>query len=481
MALIGLPKFFARAVTVLALAGGTSACSSLSFMDPGNWGGGSDDQTAAQQMDQPQPQQQVADNSQTPDLANVPDKPAAPSTPDEQKQVSDSLQQDRTHNQYSADTLRGGTEAAAPPPGAPPPPGADDVATTASPSQQAAAPAPAAAAPPPPTQTADTTPPPADTGGNGAIDATGGPGSGDTSASPAAPQRQSVAAAPPPRSSGGPAVPAVGPAPSAMPGSSATPGSLPAVPNRTVAMAEPPPYTPMASNSGAMPAVPAVGGGAIPGAQRPMSDADLGFKPSAAPPLDPSVSQFVPAPIIARYRQTAAVAPARTAVPSSAMPMPTSGKAMGGPETMSGAVVANFDALQGGQAAAPNSAVYAGAGMPPTSVVFFPHDTTVLNPTAKEQVRAAVQAFQQSGGQGFIRVVGHSSSRTANMPLQRHLIFNFERSQARANAVARELIAEGVPASKVLIEAVGDAQPVYYESMPQGEDGNRRAEIFVQS
>jgi flagellar motor protein MotB len=32
----------------------------------------------------------------------------------------------------------------------------------------------------------------------------------------------------------------------------------------------------------------------------------------------------------------------------------------------------------------------------------------------------------------------------------------------------------------VLVEAVGDSQPVYYESMPQGEEGNRRAEIFLQ-
>jgi flagellar motor protein MotB len=32
----------------------------------------------------------------------------------------------------------------------------------------------------------------------------------------------------------------------------------------------------------------------------------------------------------------------------------------------------------------------------------------------------------------------------------------------------------------VLVEAVGDSQPVYYESMPQGEAGNRRAEIFLQ-
>jgi flagellar motor protein MotB len=43
------------------------------------------------------------------------------------------------------------------------------------------------------------------------------------------------------------------------------------------------------------------------------------------------------------------------------------------------------------------------------------------------------------------------------------------------------MIRDGVPANRVLVEAVGDSQPVYYESMPKGEDGNRRAEIFLQS
>ena len=145
---------------------------------------------------------------------------------------------------------------------------------------------------------------------------------------------------------------------------------------------------------------------------------------------------------------------------------------------MSGAVVANLDALQG---PAGQPGVYSNpAGLPPAAVVFFPHDTTVLNGQAKQQVRAAIEAYRARGGQGFIKVVGHSSSRTANMTLQRHLVFNFERSQARATAVAKELIREGVPADKVLVEAVGDSQPVYYESMPQGEEGNRRAEIFIQ-
>jgi len=226
--------------------------------------------------------------------------------------------------------------------------------------------------------------------------------------------------------------------------------------------------------------------GAVAGAQPPVvTDADLGFQPSKAPPLDASVSQFVPQPIIARYQQTAAVSAssgiaAVPAVNGPAVPAVGQGRPMGGPEAMSGAVVANFDALQAASVA-PASVYASAAGLPPTAVVFFPHDTTILSAGGKSQVRAAVQAYQSAGGQGFIRVVGHSSSRTSNMPLQRHLIYNFERSQARANAVARELIAEGVPASKVLIEAVGDSQPVYYESMPQGEDGNRRAEIFLQS
>jgi outer membrane protein OmpA-like peptidoglycan-associated protein len=179
-----------------------------------------------------------------------------------------------------------------------------------------------------------------------------------------------------------------------------------------------------------------------------MADGPLGFKPSNAPPLDPSISKFVSQPIIARYQQTAAAAGSTTGV-----------MAMNGP----------------------GNAAYANAsGVAPTAVVLFPGDGTALSAAGRAQVRAAVQAYQSRGGAGFIKVVGHSSSRTANMPLQQHLMSIFAKSQARANAVAKEIIREGVPASKVLVEAVGDSQPVYYESMPQGEAGNRRAEIFIQ-
>jgi len=146
---------------------------------------------------------------------------------------------------------------------------------------------------------------------------------------------------------------------------------------------------------------------------------------------------------------------------------------------MTGAVVANLDAIQATASSTPN--VYASAaGLPPTAVIFFPGDTELLNGEARAKVRAAAEQFKARGGQAYIRVVGHSSSRTPNMPLDRHLEIIFQKSQARANAVAQELIREGVPADKVLVEAVGDSQPIYYESMPKGEDGNRRAEIFIQ-
>jgi outer membrane protein OmpA-like peptidoglycan-associated protein len=144
---------------------------------------------------------------------------------------------------------------------------------------------------------------------------------------------------------------------------------------------------------------------------------------------------------------------------------------------MSGDVVANMDVLQ------PTSTVaYASPTLGnPAAVVFFPGDGTTLNSAGRAKVKEAVAAYQSKGSTGFIKVVGHSSSRTPDMPVERHLALIFQRSQERANAVAQELIHDGVPAAKVLVEAVGDSQPIYYESMPKGEQGNRRAEIFLQS
>jgi hypothetical protein len=181
----------------------------------------------------------------------------------------------------------------------------------------------------------------------------------------------------------------------------------------------------------------------------PMSDAALGFHASTAPALDASVSNFVSAPILTRYRRA----------------------------SNGGSGVASVVPGANGALVAASSVM---GGAAPTAVVYFPGDGVLLSAAARTQIRAAATAFKAGGGSGTVRVVGHASSRTGNMAVEKHLELIFEKSQKRANAVAQELIRQGVPADHLQIDAVGDSQPVYYESMPKGEEGNRRAEIFVQ-
>ncbi|MDA0342339.1 MAG: OmpA family protein [Proteobacteria bacterium] len=81
----------------------------------------------------------------------------------------------------------------------------------------------------------------------------------------------------------------------------------------------------------------------------------------------------------------------------------------------------------------------------------------------------------------FIRVVGHASMRTGDMDPFAHTVANFNISLLRANAVASALIKNGVPAERLIVDAVGDTQPLYSEAMPSGEHANRRTEIFLES
>ena len=118
-------------------------------------------------------------------------------------------------------------------------------------------------------------------------------------------------------------------------------------------------------------------------------------------------------------------------------------------------------------------------GSPVAGEIFFADNTAVLDEKGRGTLRKVAGQYRSVGGQGFVRVVGHASSRTKDMPIDRHLEVNFKLSQDRANAVAEALVRAGVPADKVLVEAVSDSQPVYYESMPKGEEGNRRVEVYL--
>jgi outer membrane protein OmpA-like peptidoglycan-associated protein len=451
-----------RLAAAAILAGGLAACSTMESIDPtgllgdssssSDTGGLSDAGAAA--GDAAQPDVAEADVA-APDVASVPERPDVPSTPEENAQVAGSLQADAANVQYSAESLRGGTEAAA----APPPPAGTasnvQVAEATPPAQPTAAPPPsemAAADVPadnitpgttgavtePPAQPDAAPPPPevapADTSAPEQPEEAPPPAPADTTSADAQPMTEvpaQPAAAPPPP----PAAPVaeVAPAPEAeaVPAPEAVSApETPAAPEVAAAEAAPEPEAAPAAAPTA-PAAPTqvASAGPVPGAQAPVTRrAAPGFAPSKAPPLAPGVSQFVAAPVVARYKQTAMLKP-------SLYPDYTSTPAYFGPAT---------------------------------ATVVFPGDRTILDDKGLQQVRAAAELFKAHGGRGYVRIVGYASANSGNLSDARLMHINFDHSQARATVIARALMKEGVPADKVLVSAAPQTATV------------AKAEIFVQ-
>jgi outer membrane protein OmpA-like peptidoglycan-associated protein len=133
-----------------------------------------------------------------------------------------------------------------------------------------------------------------------------------------------------------------------------------------------------------------------------------------------------------------------------------------------------------------NTSAIGGGGYLPTSarigreiqVATIQFDNSSANLSARDrQIIATVASAQRSDDMNVL-IVGHASSRTRQLVRDRREVVNFQVSFKRANAVAQALIQSGVPSNRVTVEAVSDDQPVYSESMPNGEAGNRRTEIF---
>jgi flagellar motor protein MotB len=111
-------------------------------------------------------------------------------------------------------------------------------------------------------------------------------------------------------------------------------------------------------------------------------------------------------------------------------------------------------------------------------LLLFEHGSASLSP-ADRALLQRVAALARQNGAG-VRVVGHASGRTGEMNVPRHLNKNLNISEARASAAAAELNAAGLPSDRIVIEAKGDSEPVYSETMPSGEAGNRRVDVFLQ-
>ncbi|MEX2451688.1 MAG: OmpA family protein [Rhodospirillales bacterium] len=119
-----------------------------------------------------------------------------------------------------------------------------------------------------------------------------------------------------------------------------------------------------------------------------------------------------------------------------------------------------------------------GQGLVKVATILFSNGSAALSARDRRILRDVAQLQRESGGRPVV-IVGHASSRTRNMSPVRHSNVNYRLSQNRADTVARSLRAMGIPDQAMRIQAAGDTQPIYYEVMPAGEAGNRRADIYI--
>ena len=79
-----------------------------------------------------------------------------------------------------------------------------------------------------------------------------------------------------------------------------------------------------------------------------------------------------------------------------------------------------------------------------------------------------------------IKVIGHASERTKDMPIAQHKLVNFVISDKRANSVAEIFIKRyNFPSEKLITQGVSDSKPLFKEIMPAGTTANQRTEIFL--
>ncbi len=130
-----------------------------------------------------------------------------------------------------------------------------------------------------------------------------------------------------------------------------------------------------------------------------------------------------------------------------------------------------------GVAASGFNAPQDGALGTPIAVLYFETGSSRVGQGDMNKLRSVAQAQQSSGA--TVKVVGHASSRTRELPLDRHMMVNLRMSQERSTNVVKNLIKLGIPSQKIIVEARSDSEPLTREAMPSDEAKNRRTEIFL--
>ena len=169
------------------------------------------------------------------------------------------------------------------------------------------------------------------------------------------------------------------------------------------------------------------------------------FQPSRAQPLPADLAASLPAGVAQRYQETL-----RQPVPGAPAGLPVA-------------------PVPGGRAG--------GTGGAYVSIPFASGSSQL---SSGDQRTIAQVARAAKGGFSRIRVVGHASSSASSQSESQRLLANWEVSQARATAVADELVRQGVDVARIVIEAVGDSQTASAGGYMDAEAAARRVDLFLE-
>jgi len=110
--------------------------------------------------------------------------------------------------------------------------------------------------------------------------------------------------------------------------------------------------------------------------------------------------------------------------------------------------------------------------------ILFPEGGWTLNEAGKATLAKLAPTLKGLSNQRIV-VKGFTDNLPIVPELRERFPNNVELSKARAGAVAKFLVAEGVPSAIVFTSGLGEAHPVASNETPQGRAKNRRVEIDI--
>jgi outer membrane protein OmpA-like peptidoglycan-associated protein len=108
----------------------------------------------------------------------------------------------------------------------------------------------------------------------------------------------------------------------------------------------------------------------------------------------------------------------------------------------------------------------------PIGMIYFREGSSSLSSDDVEVVRQIAEMQRAYGG--VVSVVGHANTASSSPDEADGQI-----AEARANAVAQELVRYGVPQSAIRTSGAGASQPLRSDAMPGSAAANRRAEVYL--